>query len=203
MEVGRISPEFFDFEFSPRGEHGEGGQGFASVNAILPGRRSGRHIFGPRHCGIPQEDLPRAGPSDLSALTPPFGSRLLMPLRVFHQAPLFLWNNWILGSGSDFSLLRMASRRSEEVQSERCFEISVIYFSLHVQFAALRTNPKTTTFSDPSYTHHHTHTHTPGVCVTRLFISQLNDFSWFCHFMFGNCYCGFCCFFFFSCGLFN
>lgn len=71
MEVGRISPEFFDFELSPRGEHGEGGQGFASVDAILPGRRSGRHIFGPRHCGIPQEDLPRAGPSNLSALTSP------------------------------------------------------------------------------------------------------------------------------------
>jgi hypothetical protein len=93
----------------------------ASVNAILPGRRSGRHIFGPRHCGIPQEHLPRVGPSILLHPLSPWLT-IVDALRVFHQALFFLRNNWILGTGSDFSLLRMASRRLEEVRSERCFE---------------------------------------------------------------------------------
>lgn len=56
-----ISP-IFDFEFLPRGEHGEGGQGSLFVNAILPGKDQDDDL-GPRHCGIPQENLPRVARS--------------------------------------------------------------------------------------------------------------------------------------------
>jgi hypothetical protein len=67
-----------------------------------------------------------------------------------------------------------------------------------VQFAAL----DTTTLSDPSFTHHHTHTW--SLCHAIVFISQLNDFSWFCHFMFGKLFVhAGSVNVFLSCGLFN
>lgn len=150
--------------------------------------------LGPRHCGIPQENLTRVAPFSF-CIHSPLAHDFLKPCVCFHQALLFR-NNWILGTGSDFTLLRMASRRLEEI-SKRAMFLNVSCFSLHVQFAVL---PHTDQKQPPSPIHliHTTpHTHTWSLCHALVFISQLNDFSWFCQFMFGNCYCGLSAHFFF------
>lgn len=67
-----------------------------------------------------------------------------------------------------------------------------------MQFAVLpHTDQKQpTTLSDPSYTHHTPHTHLEFVSRACLSLSSM-IFSWFCHFRFGNCYCGLSAHFFF------
>lgn len=93
-------------------------------------------------------------------------------LRVFSSSAV-ISEQLDLGTGSDFTLLRMASRRLEEI-SKRAIVLNLFLFFFTRAVCRPSTHgPKTTNHPLRSilYT-----PHTPGVCVTRLFISQLNDF---------------------------
>lgn len=102
-----------------------------------------------------------------------------------------------MGTGSDFTLLRMASRRLEEI-SKRAIVLNLFLVFLYTcSLPSFHTRTKNNhPLRSILYTPH-TNTHTWSLCHALVFISQLNDFSWFCHFMFGNCYCGLSAHFFF------
>lgn len=67
----------------------------------------------------------------------------------------------------------MASRRLEEISKRAMFLNLFVFFSYTCSLLLFHTRTK----KQPPTPIHLIHTtHTPGVCVTRLFISQLNDF---------------------------
>jgi hypothetical protein len=121
MEVGRISPGFFDFELSPRGEHGEGGRSSLPLMPSCPGEDRGDTSSDQDIAGSHKNTYLEWARLSFCIHSPP-GSRLLMPCVCFIKRCSFFgtigsWERVLI-----FSLLRMASRRLEEVRSERCFE---------------------------------------------------------------------------------